>query len=390
MKINIASPQIGKEEIKAVTEVLKSGMLAQGPKVAEFEEKFAKFIGVKYAVATSSGTTALEVALRAHGIGEGDPSRRGSSPRFGEAGRAEADEVITTPFTFIASANSILYTGARPVFVDVDESFNINPDLIEKAITKKTKAILPVHLYGSAGDMTKIMSIAKKHKLAVIEDACQAHGAEWKNKKVGSFGTGTFSLYPTKNMTTGEGGMITTNDKKVYEQCLLLRAHGSKIKYYHDILGYNYRMTDIGGAIGTEQLKKLPKFNKARQANAAYLNKELKKLKGLIAPEAPKNVTHVYHQYTIRITLDFPLKRDEVLAKLTEASIGTAVFYPLAINEQKVYQDLGYKANTPMAQEISKQVLSLPVHPGLKREDLEYIVKTFQEIIKFASAGGEQ
>ena len=250
MKINIASPQIGKEEIKAVTDVMKSGMLAQGPRVAEFEEKFAKFIGTKYAVATSSGTTALEVALRAHGIKEGD-------------------EVITTPFTFIASANSILYTGARPVFVDIDpETFNIDPDLIEKAITKKTKAILPVHLYGSACDMTKIMQIAKKHHLDVIEDACQAHGAEWKNKKVGSFGTGTFSLYPTKNMTTGEGGMITTNDKEVYEQALLIRAHGSKVKYYHDILGYNYRMTDIEGAIGIEQLKKLPKFNKARQANA--------------------------------------------------------------------------------------------------------------------------
>ncbi len=364
MKINIASPQIGKEEIKAVTDVMKSGMLAQGPRVAEFEEKFAKFIGTKYAVATSSGTTALEVALRAHGIKEGD-------------------EVITTPFTFIASANSILYTGARPVFVDIDpETFNIDPDLIEKAITKKTKAILPVHLYGSACDMTKIMQIAKKHHLDVIEDACQAHGAEWKNKKVGSFGTGTFSLYPTKNMTTGEGGMITTNDKEVYEQALLIRAHGSKVKYYHDILGYNYRMTDIEGAIGIEQLKKLPKFNKARQANAAFLNKNLGKLSGIIVPEAPKNVKHVYHQYAIRVTPEFPLKRDEVLAKLTEASIGTAVFYPLPLNRQKVYQNLGYKPNTPIADEISGQVLSLPVHPGLKKSDLDYIVKTFKGMVK--------
>ncbi|MEI6040049.1 MAG: DegT/DnrJ/EryC1/StrS family aminotransferase [Candidatus Berkelbacteria bacterium] len=364
MKINIATPQIGKEEIDAVVAVMKTGMLAQGPKVAEFEEAFAKFIGTKYAIATSNGTTALEVALRAYGIGEGD-------------------EVITTPFTFIASANSILYTGARPVFVDIDpETFNINPEAIEKAITKKTKAILPVHLYGSACDMTKIMAIAKKHKLAVIEDACQAHGAQWKEKKVGSFGTGCFSLYPTKNMTVGEGGMITTNDKAVYEKSLLLRAHGSKVRYYHDILGYNYRMSDMEGAIGTEQLKKLPKFNAARNKNAAYLSKELGKLKGIIVPLAPKNVSHVYHQYTIRVTKDFPISRDEVLAKLTEVGIGTAVFYPLPVNRQVVYKNLGYKPNTPIADELTSQVLSLPVHPGLSKADLEFIVKTFQNMTK--------
>lgn len=364
MKINIASPQIGKEEIKAVTEVMKSGMLAQGPKVKEFEEKFAKYIGVKYAVATSNGTTALEVALRAHKIGPGD-------------------EVITTPFTFIASANAILYTGARPVFVDIDEeTFNIDPALIEKAITKKTKAILPVHLYGNACNMTEIMKIAKKHKLAVIEDACQAHGSEWKDKKVGSFDTGAFSLYPTKNMTVGEGGMVTTDSKEIYDLANLIRAHGSHIRYYHDILGYNYRMTDMEGAIGVEQLKKLNKFNAARQKNAKFLNKNLSKLAGIIVPEPVKEAKHVYHQYTIRITADFPLKRDEVLAKLTEAGIGTAVFYPLPVNEQKIYKDLGYKMTTPIAAKISQEVLSLPIHPGLKQSDLDYIVKTFVSLTK--------
>lgn len=360
MKINIASPQIGKEEIKAVTEVLKSGMLAQGSKVADFEEKFAKFIGVKFAIATSSGTTALETALRAHSIGVGD-------------------EVITTSFTFIASANTILYTGAQPVFCDINEkTFNIDADKIEKLITKKTKAIMPVHLYGQSADMTKIMQIAKKHKLAVIEDACQAHGSEWKNKKVGSFGTGAFSFYPTKNMTTGEGGMITTDSKEIYEKCLLLRNHGSKIKYYHDILGYNYRMTDIGGAIGIEQLKKLNKFNQLRIRNAEFLNKNLKKIKGITVPEKDKNTKHVYHQYTIRINKEFPVKRDEVLAKLTKAGIGTAVFYPLPVNEQKIYKNLDYKTNTPIAEKVSKEVLSLPVHPSLKQKDLEYIVKNIK------------
>ena len=367
MRINIASPQIGQEEIKAVTAVLKSGMLAQGPKVAEFEAKFTKFIGTSYAIATSSGTTALHVALLAHGIGPGD-------------------EVITSPFTFIASANSILYTGARPVFVDIDEkTFNIDPEKIEAKIRmrgKRTKAIMPVHLYGQPAEINRIMTIARKYKLAVIEDACQAHGAQFRGQKAGSFGTGTFSLYPTKNMTTGEGGMITTNSKEIADNCNLIRAHGSKVKYYHDVLGFNFRMTDIAGAIGIEQLKKLPQFNRARQKNAAYLNKNLSKIKGIIVPEADKKVSHVYHQYTIRITPEFGSTRDEVLKALTDAGIGTAVFYPLPINEQQVYQKLGYKSNTPIAAKVAKEVLSLPVHPGLKKRELEYIIKVFRTIAK--------
>ncbi len=368
MKINIASPQIGQEEIKAVVEVLKSGMLAQGPKVAEFERNFARFIGTKYAVATSSGTTALHVALLAHGLGPGD-------------------EVITSPFTFIATANSILYTGARPVFADIDErtnnAYNIDPEKIEKLINKKTRAIIPVHLYGAACDMTRIMAIARKHKLIVIEDACQAHGAKWKDKKVGSFGTGTFSLYPTKNMTTGEGGMITTNSRTIYEKANLIRAHGSRVRYYHEVLGYNFRMTDLEAAIGIEQLKKLPKLNRLRQKNAAYLSKNLAKIHGIIIPAPDNNANHVlhaWHQYTIRITPEFGLSRDAFLAKLTESSIGTAVFYPLPINEQKLYQDLGFKPNTPVAAKVAKEVISLPVHPGLKKRDLDYIIKTIRSL----------
>lgn len=358
MKISIASPQIGKAEIEAVSKVLKSGKLAQGEKVKEFEEKFARFIGVKYAVATSSGTTALEVVLRAHQIGPGD-------------------EVITTPFTFIASSNAILYTGAKPVFVDIDESFNIDPVKIEAAITKKTKAILPVHLYGNPANMTKILSIARKHKLRVIEDACQAHGATYKGRKVGSFGSGVFSFYPTKNMTTAEGGMITTNSREIYELARLLRSHGAKAKYQHEVLGYNYRMSDIGAAIGIEQLKKLPKFNECRIKNAQFLNRQLGNIAGIIVPKLDKDCQHVYHQYTIRVTDAFPLSRKQLIKKLLKKNIETAIHYPLTIPQQSLYQHLGFSTNFPVAKRMANEVLSLPIHPALTKKELNYITSQF-------------
>ena len=297
-------------------------------------------------------------------------------------GIGKGDEVITTPFSFIATANAILQTGARPVFVDIDKkTFNINPNLIEAKITKRTKAILPVHLYGLPANMEQIMEIARKHNLFVLEDACQSHGAEIGSKKAGSFGSaGCFSFYPTKNMTTGEGGMITTNSKEIVEKCSLLKNHGSKIKYYHNILGYNYRMTDLEAAIGIEQLKKLNKYNAARLKNARYLNKCFSQIEGIIAPEADKNFKHVYHQYTIRVTKSFSQSRGEVLNKLNSAGIGAAIFYPLPINQQKVYKELGYKANTPVAEKATEEVLSLPIHPGLKLSDLDYIFKTFKQI----------
>ena len=230
--ISIAKPVIGEEEKKAVLEVLDSGILAQGPRVAAFEKAFAEACGVKHAVATTSGTTALYLALLANGIGAGD-------------------EVITSPFTFIASANSVLYVGAKPVFVDIDpRTFNMDASQIEAVITPKTKAILPIDLYGLCADMGAIMDIAKKHNLLVIEDACQAHTAKFNGKCAGSFGTGAFSLYPTKNMTSAEGGMLTTDDDAVAEEARVLRNHGMRRRYYHDELGYNLRMTDVHAAIG--------------------------------------------------------------------------------------------------------------------------------------------
>jgi dTDP-4-amino-4,6-dideoxygalactose transaminase len=357
--INMAKPQIGDDEKRAVLEVLDSGMIAQGPRVKAFEEAFAAMCGTRHAVATTSGTTALQIANLAHGVGPGD-------------------EVITSAFTFIASANSILHAGGRPVFVDIDpRTFNMDPAGIERAITRKTKAILPVHLYGLSCDMDPILKIAEKHQLAVIEDACQSHGAMYKGRRVGSMGTGAFSLYPTKNITCGEGGMITTNDAAVDQECRLLRQHGMQRRYYHDKLGYNFRMTDIHAAIGLAQIGKLEKFNAQRQANAEFMNRNLK---GVITPFVPEQQSHVFHQYTVRVTDG---RRDALRTHLNEKGIGSEVYYPVPIHQQIFYvKDLGYKDSLPETEKAAQQVLSLPVHPGLSSADLELIVETVNDFME--------
>ncbi len=362
--INIAQPMIDTAEQDAVLSVLQSGILAQGKYVHQFEENFAQFIGTNYAVATSNGTTALHLALLAAGVGAGD-------------------EVITTPFSFIASANAIIYTGATPVFADTEyDTFGINPKEIEKKITKKTKAILPVHLYGLPANMPALIKIGKKYNIPIIEDACQAHGAAIKKKRVGSYGVaGCFSFYPTKNMTTGEGGMVTTNSKKIAEKVKLLREHGMKIRYYHDTLGYNFRMTNIAAAIGIEQLKKLQSFNEKRIANAKTLSSYLSQIKGLVVPTIPKNYTHVFHQYTIKITKEFGMKRDEVITYLNQNNIATGVYYPVPIHKQKPYKKLGYTGRFPTVELLTQQVISLPIHPGLSWADL----KRIRDILKSAS-----
>jgi len=356
--IQMAKPQIGEDEKKAVLEVLDSGLIAQGPRVKSFEEAFAVMCGVKHAIATTSGTTALHVALLAHGIGAGD-------------------EVITSAFTFIASANSILYVGAKPIFVDIDpRTFNMDARKIEKAITKKTKAILPVHLYGLTCNMDEIMEIANKHGLAVIEDACQSHGAEFNGRKAGSFGTGTFSLYPTKNITSGEGGMITTSNAEFAEKCQVIRQHGMRKRYYHDELGFNFRMTDIHAAIGLAQLKKLGLFNSKRQANARYLSENLQ---GVITPWVPEGQSHVFHQYTIRVPDG---RRDALKEHLNKSEIGSEVYYPVPIHKQTFYiQELGNGDNLPETELAAQEVLSLPIHPGLSQRDLEKIVTSVNEFM---------
>jgi perosamine synthetase len=350
--IYIAKPLMQDEEKQAVLEVLDSGMLAQGARVAAFEEAFAAMCGVEHAIATSSGTTALHVALLANGIGEGD-------------------EVITTPFTFIASANSVLFTGAQPVFVDIDPvTFNIDAAKIEAAVTPKTKAIMPVHLFGLPANMNEIMAIADAHDLVVIEDACQAHGAKYQGQRVGSFGTGTFSFYPTKNMTSAEGGMITTDDDAVAESCQAIRQHGMRRRYYHDELGFNFRMTDVHAAIGLAQLGKLEQFNAARIANAAYLSEHLE---GVVTPTVPEHVHHVFHQYTIRV-LDG--NRDARVEHLREHGVGCGIYYPVPIHQQTFYTNtLGYDVRMPEAERASEEVISLPVHPALSDAELETIVQ---------------
>jgi len=360
--ISIAKPLIEAEEKQAVLEVLDSGVLAQGPRVAAFEQGFAEMCGVTHAIATSSGTTALHTSLLAHGIGEGD-------------------EVITTSFTFIASANSILYTGAKPVFVDIrPDTFNIDPTLIQVAITERTKAIMPVHLFGLSCDMDAILAIAKAHNLIVIEDACQSHGATYKGKRLGSFGTGAFSLYPTKNMTSAEGGMITTNDDALDAECRIIRQHGMRRRYYHDDLGFNFRMTDVHAAIGLEQLKKLERFNKARRTNAAFLSEHLH---GVSVPVVPEGYEHVYHQYTIRVPGG---KRDALIEYLKEHEIGCGVYYPVPVHKQNYYtRELKYDQILPEAERAAAEVLSLPVHPSLSPADLESIVSAVNEFMASGS-----
>jgi dTDP-4-amino-4,6-dideoxygalactose transaminase len=360
--IPIARPLIGEEEKKAVDEVLSSGIIAQGPKVREFEEEFSAYCETDHGVAASSGTTALHLALLACGIGKGD-------------------EVITTPFSFIATANSILYCGAKPVFADIDpQTFNITPENIEGQITDKTKAVLVVHLYGQPCEMDSIRNICRDHDLKIIEDACQAHGALYKGRKAGSLADcGVFSFYPTKNMTTSEGGMVTTNNPDIAQRARLLREHGSKVKYHHDVLGYNYRMTDIAAAIGLAQLKKLDTFNNKRMKNAKKITNALKGLGDLEVPYVNPESLHVFHQYTVRITKDFHLSRDETAGRLSEMGIGTGVYYPIPIHKQPFYNDVQF-SELKVSEAASKEVLSLPVHPGLSDSDVEHVYNSILEL----------
>jgi dTDP-4-amino-4,6-dideoxygalactose transaminase len=349
--IKIAQPQIGEAEREAVLAVLASGRLTNGPVTQELEAAFARDVShTREAVAVASGTAALHLALLAHGIGPGD-------------------EVITTPFSFQATANMVLATGARPVFVEVGEDGNIDASKVETAVTVKTKALLPVHLYGRMCDMAALCRIAERQGLALIEDAAQAHGAEMGGRRAGSFGTGCFSLYATKNLTAGEGGVVTTDDAALATRLRRLRSHGEDERYESVELGYNYRIPETSAAIALAQLPRLEELTQRRRRNAEKLSAGLKGV-GL-PPPPPRAEGHVWHQYTVRL----PRERETLRAHLREKGIETAVYYPKTLPAQKLYRDLGYDdAAFPTARRLADEVLSLPVHPGLSDADIDEII----------------
>jgi perosamine synthetase len=355
--VALSRPTLGQAEIDAVSDVLRSGNLAQGERVARFERAFAAYVGCAHAVATSSGTTALQLALLASGIGT-------------------HDEVITTPLTFIATASSILHVGARPVFADIDpHTLNLAPDSVRQRITPRTRAIMPVHLYGSPCDMHALTDIAQANHLALVEDACQAHGAVFQGHRVGSTGLACFSFYPTKNMTCGEGGMLCTSDADLAERARMLRNHGMRVRYRHEMLGYNLRLTDVHAAIGIAQLARLDELNRARRENAASYDTNLV---GARRTALYPGAESAWHQYTLIVDRD---RRDAVAARVEARGVGVGIYYPVPVHRQPLAEPLGISACCPNADAAADAVLSIPVHPGLSAEDRAYVVEVVNDAL---------
>ncbi|NLA36940.1 MAG: DegT/DnrJ/EryC1/StrS family aminotransferase [Actinobacteria bacterium] len=363
--IPISSVDVPAEAEELVLEVLRSGMLASGPKVAQLEQLAAEMTGAKHALAVNNGTTALVVALEALQLQPGD-------------------EVITTPFTFVATLNAILEAGATARFADIDErDFNVDPAALEALVGERTKVLMPVHIYGQPADMTRIAPLAERRGLTLVEDSAQAHGAGIGDKNVGSWGIGCFSLYGTKNVTTGEGGLVTTNDDAVADRISLLRNQGMRARYQYEVPGHNYRLTDLQAAVGIPQLQRLDAINAKRNANAAFLSEGLAGIEGLVTPTIAEGRRHVWHQYTVRITPDASLGRDAFVDAMIEAGVGAGVYYPKAVYDYDCYRDhprvIAYPA--PTAERIAAQVVSLPVHPKLSQNDLEVIVATVRKVL---------
>jgi dTDP-4-amino-4,6-dideoxygalactose transaminase len=357
--INIASPRIGFYEWLAVSKVLFSGSLAQGSEVAKFENEFSRNVNGFKCIAVNSGTSGLHLSLLAAGIGPGD-------------------EVIVPSFSFAATANSVALTGATPVFADIElETFNIDPASIRQKITKKTRGIQVVHLFGLPANMGEIKKIAEEKNLLIFEDAAQAHLAKFKGQAVGTFGiAATFSFYPTKNMTSGEGGMIVTNSDAIEESCRLLRNQGMKKRYENEIIGFNNRMTDIHGSIGRVQLKRLISATEKRRKNAEFLSRNLE---GVITPIEPDGYMHVYHQYTIRIP---NIDRDSFTLELRKRGIETGVYYPTPIHQLPSFRE---QVDLPRTELASREVVSLPIHPSLSKRDLMLIVDTVNRLVQAAT-----
>lgn len=355
-----AKPIIGQEERDAVDRVLRSGMIAQGPEVAAFEQEFSsELVAGRECVAVSSGTAGLHLGLLACGVGPGD-------------------EVIVPSFTFAATANSVALTGATPVFADIEpDFFCLDPESARAAITPRTRAIMPVHLYGQPAAMAAFTDLATQHGLDLFEDAAQAHGASLDGRHVGEFGTfAMFSLYPTKNMTSGEGGMIACANPDVARMSRLLRNQGMERQYANEVIGFNQRMTDVHAAIGRVQLTKLSDWTARRQENAAFLTKNLD---GVITPEVRPGATHVYHQYTIRVGAD----RDRMVVALKEEyGVGCGVYYPIPNHQLPALAHYAPELELPETSRAAREVISLPVHPSLTLQELERIVEAVNAVAK--------
>jgi len=356
--VPITTVRLGEEEEQLVLEVLRSGMLAQGPMVARLEALFCEMTGARHAVAVNNGTTALVAALQALDLAPGD-------------------EVITSPFTFVATLNAVLEAGATARFADIDlADFAVRPDAVEAVTGPRSRVVMPVHLYGQAAPMGPIAAHAAAAGLAIVEDAAQAHGATVEGRPVGGFGLACFSLYATKNITTGEGGVVTTDDDALADRLRLLRNQGMRARYQYEIAGHNYRMTDLQAAVGIPQLERMEGVVARRVANAGHLSEGLAGLPGLVTPAVLPGRTHVFHQYTVRVTADAPIDRDELIERLAADGVGSGIYYPRAVYDYECYR--GHPqvvvGDTPAAEQAAREVLSLPVHPYLSEADVDRVV----------------
>lgn len=344
----------------AVNRVLQSGQFVMGPEVRAFEREVARYLNTRYAIGVNSGTDALFIGLHALGVGPGD-------------------EVITTPFTFFATAEAISHVGATPVFVDIDSgTCNLDPDLIEEKITPRTKAILPVHLFGHAADMTPILALAEKYDLLILEDVAQAMGGKYRGRNLGTIGVvGAFSFFPSKNLgACGDGGLIATNDSRIAEVARMLRAHGAKEKYHNEVVGYNSRLDELQAAILRVKLPYLDQWNAQRRRIAERYNELLEDLPDVTTPIEAAHAEHVYHQYTVRITNQ---RRDEIREKLIKAQISTTVYYPIPVHALPVYSDLQF--DLPQAWKAASEVLSLPFWPQISRAVQERVADSLREAL---------
>ncbi len=366
--IPINLPLIGEEEIEAVVKVMRSGPLTSalgaGPMVTQFEKKFAEFAGVKHAVAVNTGTAALHSAVVAAGVKQGD-------------------EVILPSFTFVATAEAVVMAGGKPVFTDIDpETYNLSPDEIEKNVTKKTRAIIPVDLYGFSVDSKPIRKIAAEHDLAVVEDAAQAHGATYAGKPAGVFADAAcWSLYASKNITTGEGGVATTDNDEIAETLRLIRTHGEKDKYVSRMLGYNYRMSEIQAAIGIVQLEKLPTFVAKRRENAKKLTRLLTASDRLKLPAESEERRHSWYLYTVRLQNATGNERNKIVEQLQTKDIGAVAYYVNPVHQMPYYRETFGERKLPETEKAARQVFSLPVHPGVTEEQVDYIGTTILDLL---------